>query len=96
MAKAPRSWSPRSQGFNARGPLKVHHRHPVFRRSGKCDSGQARAKQDKTGNGHSEEAVRSEFFTHGAPPIVSPCSNGTTVAPHSQKNFHPTPNFDPD
>jgi len=28
---------------------------------------QARAKQDKTGNGHSQETVRSEFFTHGAP-----------------------------
>jgi hypothetical protein len=35
---------------------------------GKCDSEQARAKQDKTGNGHSEETVRSEFFTHGTPP----------------------------
>ena len=28
-------------------------------RSGKCDSEQARAKQDKTANGHSEETVRS-------------------------------------
>jgi hypothetical protein len=117
MAKAPRSWLPRSQGFNARGRLKVHHRRPVFRcrgagsrqrlsnlcpdderrgrRSGKCDSGQAGAKEDKTGNGHSEETVRSEFFTHGTPPIVSPWSNETTVPPHSQKNFHPTPNFGP-
>jgi hypothetical protein len=32
---------------------------------GKRDSEQARAKQDKTANGHSEETVRSEFFTHG-------------------------------
>ena len=33
-------------------------------RLGKCDGEQARAKQDKTGDGHSEETVRSEFFTH--------------------------------
>jgi hypothetical protein len=38
--------------------------------SGKCDGEQARAKQDKTGNGHSEETVRSEFFTHSTPPTV--------------------------
>jgi hypothetical protein len=37
---------------------------------GKCHSEQARAKQDKTGNGHSEETVRSEFFTHGTPPTA--------------------------
>jgi hypothetical protein len=37
---------------------------------GKCHSEQARAKQDKTGNGHSEETVRSEFFTHGTPPAA--------------------------
>jgi hypothetical protein len=28
IAKAPRSWSPRSQGLNARGPLKVRHKLP--------------------------------------------------------------------
>ena len=39
-------------------------------RLGKCDSEQARAKQDKTGNGHCEETVRSEFFTHGTPPTA--------------------------
>jgi hypothetical protein len=33
MAKAPRWWSPRFRGFNARGLLKVHRR-PVFRREG--------------------------------------------------------------
>src|ERR1019366_6338029 len=64
-------------------------------RLGKCDSDQARAKQDKTGNGHSEETVRSEFITHGTPPIVRPCSNGTTVPSHSQKDSLPTSNFDP-
>jgi hypothetical protein len=42
-------------------------------RLGQCDSDQARAKQDKTGNGHSEETVRSEFFTHGTPPIAREC-----------------------
>jgi hypothetical protein len=35
-----------------------------------CDSEQAGAKQDKTGNDHSEETVRSEFFTHGTPPTA--------------------------
>jgi hypothetical protein len=50
----------------------------------KCDTEQARAKQarakqDKTGNGHSEETVRSEFFTHGTPRlIVRPRLNRTT------------------
>jgi hypothetical protein len=38
--------------------------------SGKCDSDQARAEQEKTCNGHSEETVRGEFFTHGTPPIA--------------------------
>jgi hypothetical protein len=37
-------------------------------RSGKCEGEQARAKQGKTGHGHSEETVRSEFFKHGTPP----------------------------
>jgi 4-hydroxy-tetrahydrodipicolinate synthase len=41
--------------------------------SGDDESDQAGAKQNKTGNGHREEAVRSEFFTHGSPPIVRPC-----------------------
>ena len=41
--------------------------------SGKCDSDQARAQQDKTCNGHSEETVRGEFFTHGTPPIAREC-----------------------
>jgi hypothetical protein len=37
---------------------------------GKRESDQTRAKQHKTGNGHGEETFRSEFFTHGTPPIV--------------------------
>jgi hypothetical protein len=49
-----------------------------------CESDQARAKQDKTRNGHGEETVRSEFFTHGTLPIVRPCSNGTTAPLHSE------------
>jgi len=32
---------------------------------------QSRAKQDKTGSGHSQETVRSEFITHGAAPKSS-------------------------
>ena len=40
---------------------------------GKCDSDQARAQQEKTCNGHSEETVRGEFFTHDTPPIAREC-----------------------
>src|ERR1700739_4475752 len=40
---------------------------------GKCDRDQARAQQDNTCNGHSEETVRGEFFTHGTPPIAREC-----------------------
>ena len=35
MAKAPRSWSPRSQGLNARAPLKVR----IIRDFGETDAG---------------------------------------------------------
>jgi hypothetical protein len=62
---------------------------------GKRDSDQARAKQDKTGNGHSQETVRSEFITHSTPPIVRPCSKGTAAPSHSQKDSLPTSNLDP-
>src|ERR1700722_4851388 len=34
---------------------------------GNCESDQATAKQDNAGNDQSEEAVRSEFFTHSTP-----------------------------
>jgi hypothetical protein len=37
---------------------------------GKCDADQAGAKQRKTGNGHSEETLGSEFFTHGTPRLI--------------------------
>jgi hypothetical protein len=41
---------------------------------GKCDSEQARAEEEKTGNSYSEETVRSEFFTcHGTPPTARQC-----------------------
>src|ERR1700676_3262073 len=61
----------------------------------KCDSEQARAKQRKAGNGHSEETVRSKFFTHGTPAVLEKpghqslrlCANRTTAALHSQKYF---------
>jgi hypothetical protein len=59
------------------------------RGSGNYESDQARAKQDKTANCHSEEAVRSEFITHGTSPIVRPCPNGITVLSHSQKDSLP-------
>jgi hypothetical protein len=48
----------------------------VKARSGKGESHQARAKQDKAGNGYCEEAPRSEFATHGTPPIVRPRTKG--------------------
>jgi hypothetical protein len=47
----------------------------LFEASGKCDREQARAKQDKTGNGHSEETARSEFFTHGTSPTAPEISD---------------------
>jgi hypothetical protein len=40
---------------------------------GKCDSEQARAKQDKTRQRSQQKTVRSEFFTDGTPP--SPIAN---------------------
>jgi hypothetical protein len=50
---------------------------------GKCDGEQAGAQQDKTSNGHSEETVRGEFFTHGTPPIAWECwlPSGTITYP---------------
>lgn len=36
----------------------------------KCESDQTREEQDKTGHGHGQEAVRSNFFAHGTPPIA--------------------------
>jgi hypothetical protein len=43
-------------------------------RLGKCDSEQARAEDKKTGNGYSEDTVRSEFFMcHGTPPTARQC-----------------------
>jgi hypothetical protein len=41
-------------------------------RLGKRESDQSRAKQHKAHNSHSEEAVRSELLTHGAPPNLAP------------------------
>jgi hypothetical protein len=41
---------------------------PMMHKLAKRESDQSRAKQHKTRNGHSEEAVRSELLTHGAPP----------------------------
>jgi hypothetical protein len=38
----------------------------------KCESDQARAKQDDTGHGHSKETFGSEFIAHGTPPIAGP------------------------
>lgn len=37
-------------------------------KSGERESDQSRAKQHNTRNGHSQETVRSELLTHGAPP----------------------------
>jgi hypothetical protein len=61
----------------------------------KCESYQARAKQDDTGHGHSEKTFGSKFIAHGTPPIASPCSNGTTVPLHSQRVSLPNSSFRP-
>jgi hypothetical protein len=58
----------------------------VMSRSVNRESDKAGAQQDKAGNGYSEEAVGSEFVTHGSPPVVCPCPNNTTVPMHSQRN----------
>jgi hypothetical protein len=71
------------------GPSSIRHR------SDKCESNEAGAKQYKTGNGHSQETVRSEFITHSTPPIVRPGFKGTAVPSHSQKDSLPTSNLDP-
>jgi hypothetical protein len=57
------------------------------------ESDQARAKQDKTCNGHSEEAFRSEFIPHGTPPITCPGSQRTTAPLHSQRVSCRIPDF---
>jgi hypothetical protein len=44
--------------------------NPRPHRLGKCDSEQASAEQDKTGNRHSQETVGNEFFAHGTPPTA--------------------------
>jgi len=76
----------------ARGPAGSRRRvFSIGHRLGNYECDQARAKQDETGHGHSEETVRSEFFTHGTPPVACPCSNGTTVPLHSQKDSLPDP-----
>jgi hypothetical protein len=56
---------------------------------GNCESDQARAKHDDAGNGHSEEAVRSEFFTHGTPPVAAPALR-ERPRPCTVKDFSPT------
>ena len=58
--------SPAGSGRISRCVRKRGHKH----RSGKCNGDQARAKQDKTGHGHCEETVRSEFITHGTSPFA--------------------------
>ena len=64
----------------------------------KCESQQTGAKHGDAGHGaetfHSEETFGSEFIRHGTPPVPRPCSNGTTVPPHSQRVFPPNTNFD--
>jgi hypothetical protein len=57
------------------------------------ESDKAGAKQDETGNGHGEEALRSKFIAHGTPPFACPCSDGRTVPMHSQRVLFPTVQF---
>ena len=66
------------------------------RGSGNYESDQARAKQDKTGNGHSEETVRSEFIAHGTPPTVCAPARTERLPLCTVKGFpFQTPSFDP-
>jgi hypothetical protein len=58
------------------------------------ESDQARTKQDKTCNGHSEKAFRSEFIPHGTPPVACPASKKTTARLHSQRVSFQIRNFD--
>jgi hypothetical protein len=61
---------------------------------GKRESDQTRAKQHKTGNGHGEETFRSEFFTHGTPPIVCAPARTGRLSCRTVKGFpSPAPNF---
>jgi hypothetical protein len=83
-----RVW-PSAPASSGRGEAQKH-------RSGKGDRDQAGAKQDKAGNGHSEETVRCEFFTHGPPPQVrAPARRGRHVPPPSQKESSPDSRFRP-
>jgi hypothetical protein len=45
-------------------------RGKVRARLDKCDSEQAGAQQNKTGNSQSEKTIGGEFFTHAAPHTV--------------------------
>lgn len=67
---------------------------PFSRKLGKRESDQSRTKQHKTRNGHSQETVRSELLTHGAPPNCAPRLKRTTVQLHSQRDCLPACNFD--
>jgi hypothetical protein len=51
-------------------------RHPRTDVSGECESEQARAKQNETGNRHGKETVGSEFIAHHGPP---PNRSGTLI-----------------
>ncbi len=57
--------------------------------SGNRESDQAGAKHDNADNGHGEEAVRSEFFTHGTPPVACPCAM-ERPPPRTVKDLSPT------
>jgi hypothetical protein len=53
----------------------------------KRDSEQAGAKQHQPGNGHSEEAVRPKFFTHGTPPTLCAPAQTEGLKLGGQKDF---------
>ena len=61
---------------------------------GNRESDQAGAKQDNAGNGYSKETVRSEFFTHGAPPIAPLLKEDGHVPSHCQKESFRRPNLE--
>ena len=66
---------------------------PSQRKLRKCESNQPGAKQDDTCHGHSEKALRSEFITHGTPPVRAPPQADDWQAAQSNV-FGPNCHFD--
>jgi hypothetical protein len=77
----------------AQKPLKLRWRSRYCPKPGlgNCESDQASAKQNNAKNGQSEEAVRSEFFTHWAsvPLSKEPGAQIETHGSHRKRRHQP-------